>query len=195
MCLGVLTAVVGVAAVMCSVMIYVDTQRDFWSFGATTRKFFLTCAVLGIPTAIISAHVAAFLIPSVSPYEVLLQVAHPLWMALAVAMGFKLFEDAGIFMSLMDARTTSLKRTALLMAGELSRQTFGSFACGLVGGILLPLAFITTSATTSAADASGSIHVVLATVALGLVAIGEILERYLFFAAVVAPKMPGSPAS
>ena len=28
-----------------------------------------------------------------------------------------------------------------------------------------------------------------------LLLVGELLERYLFFTAVVAPKMPGSPAS
>ncbi len=42
-------------AVECSVMIYVDTRRDFWNFGATTRKFLLTCALLGLPVAIVSA--------------------------------------------------------------------------------------------------------------------------------------------
>jgi hypothetical protein len=35
----------------------------------------------------------------------------------------------------------------------------------------------------------------LAALALALLFVGEILERYLFFVAVVAPKMPGSPAS
>jgi DMSO reductase anchor subunit len=188
--LGVLTALVGIAAVMCSVMIYVDTRREFWSLGVTTRKFLLTCAVLGIPMAILSAQVAAYAIAAVSPADVWQQVARPLWLALSIAMAVKLLAEASVFGALLESRITSLKRTALLMSGELARPTFGRFASGVLGGILLPAALLN-----STPEFSDTASLAITAVSLALVLGGEILERYLFFAAVVAPKMPGSPAS
>lgn len=188
--LGVLTALVGLVAVMCSVMIYVDTRREFWSLGVTTRKFLLTCAVLGIPMAILSAQVAAYTIAAVSPLDVWQQVARPLWLALAIAMGVKLLAEVSVFGALVESRITALKRTALLMSGELARATFGRFAAGMLGGIVLPAALLTATPELSSATS-----LAITAVSLALVFAGEMLERYLFFAAVVAPKMPGSPAS
>src|SRR5205807_2595798 len=40
--LGAAAALVGLAGVACSVMIYVVTRRPFWSAGATSLKFFGT---------------------------------------------------------------------------------------------------------------------------------------------------------
>ena len=41
------TALGGVAAVWCSIMVYVDTQRPYWSLADTAGKFLGTAAVLG----------------------------------------------------------------------------------------------------------------------------------------------------
>ena len=44
-------ALAGLAGVFCSVMIYVDTRRAFWSLPLVGFKFFMTGVVLGVPAA------------------------------------------------------------------------------------------------------------------------------------------------
>ena len=72
--------------------------------------------------------------------------------------------------------------------------TLRRFFFGVVGGIVLPLTLLAEWTI-----AAGSYHPlfvgVMTLLMLGLLTIGELHERYLFFAASVAPKMPGSPAS
>ncbi|HEX8203123.1 MAG TPA: DmsC/YnfH family molybdoenzyme membrane anchor subunit [Isosphaeraceae bacterium] len=46
-------AACGVLGVLCSVMIYVDTRRPFWSLPLTGIKFTLTGLVLGLPAALL----------------------------------------------------------------------------------------------------------------------------------------------
>jgi hypothetical protein len=75
---------------------------------------------------------------------------------------------------------TPALKTARLLAGPLRREFILRLVCGGLGGVLLPLVI-----ATSAAPAA------VAWPALGLVILGELTERYLFFRAVVAPKMPG----
>ncbi|HTN74939.1 MAG TPA: DmsC/YnfH family molybdoenzyme membrane anchor subunit, partial [Pirellulaceae bacterium] len=193
--LGLATALIGVASVFCSVMIYVDTRRDFWTFGATLRKFLLTGVILGLPIAVLSALVSAQWVESLPTQAVLAQIARPLWQLLIAATTIKLFAEATIFVSLQQARHTPLKRTATLMAGELARATFGRFVLGSVGGILLPLLFISLSESATTREPSAGVFALLTMLSLAMLFAGEVLERYLFFAAVVAPKMPGSPAS
>lgn len=187
--LGIATALAGIASVMCSVMIYADTRREFWEFGATTRKFLLTCLILGLPTGVLCAFAAAIFLPDVDVSLVKLQIARPLWQMLIAVTSFKLLAEATIFVSLFQHRHTALKRTATLMAGELSRETFFRFLSAGLGGILLPLCLLANSGL------SNQLLVALGAVSLALLFAGELLERYLFFTAVVAPKMPGSPAS
>ena len=79
-----------------------------------------------------------------------------------------------------------LKRTALLLYGELRTLTQFRFLCGVLGGILLPLALLTGLSPSLAGQAfAGSF--------LGLICLlaGEIIERMTFFSALSAPRMPG----
>jgi hypothetical protein len=87
------------------------------------------------------------------------------------ATALKLSAEALVFMHLRDRQHTALKRTAILMCGDLSHLTVARFACGLAGGLLLPVAGVAA--------------------ALPLCVAGEWLERHLFFAATTAPRMPG----
>ena len=77
-----------------------------------------------------------------------------------------------------------MKRTALLMCGELKRVAVARFVFGAVGGIALPLLGLlgVCNLGTAAGILGGSI-------------LGELLERYLFFTAVIPPKMPGGITS
>lgn len=194
--LGIATALSGIASVMCSVMIYVDTRREFWNFGATTRKFLLTGVVLGLPTAILSALVGSQLLSDVPAASVLTQIVRPLWQLLMVATGIKLLGEASVFVGLYQGRHTPLRRTATLLAGELKRATFVRFLVGVIGGLLMPAVLISWAADFAAQPHfSMSAYIAFSTASLVLLFAGELLERYLFFTAVVAPKMPGSPAS
>lgn len=171
--LGMTTSFIGLAAVMCSVMIYVDTRRAYWTFTATALRFLLTVVVLGIPLSLLT------------------QPAHStLWLALLAATATKLASEATIFWHLREPRHTPLKRTAILLVGDLARPTFARFALSLAGGVVIPCLKMIAPALRQPTPA-----LVLACLALLLLAVGEVCERYLFFAAVVAPKMPGSPAS
>jgi hypothetical protein len=77
-----------------------------------------------------------------------------------------------------------MKRTALLMSGVLRQATMWRFVCGALGGIMLPALVL-----------FGVLPQVIAIGILPLSLFGELLERYLFFRAVIPPKMPGGIAS
>lgn len=142
-------AVVGVFAVFCSVQIYAVTRRTWWRFRSTATKFALTTAVCG------------------------LAVGGRWPVALAAALGVKLLVEASFLLHLRDREATDLKRTALLLTGDLARPTTCRFVLGLLG---IVLAFVWMP------------------VALCAVVAGELLERSLFFRAVSAPRMPGGLA-
>jgi hypothetical protein len=85
---------------------------------------------------------------------------------------------------------TPLKRSALLMTGELSNTTLARFALGIFGGVILPLMLAREAATLS--DAAGHVQFMVMTGLLFAACLaGELLERFLFFAACAAPQMPG----
>jgi formate dehydrogenase iron-sulfur subunit len=103
---------------------------------------------------------------------------------LVMASVIKLAFERRIFLQLVDEETpqqTPLNKTARLLAGELNGAFRVRVACGLLGGVLLPLTVWL----------QGSASVALAVLVLGLVLVGELLERYLFFTAVATQKMPG----
>jgi hypothetical protein len=104
-----------------------------------------------------------------------------------VATVAKLMFELSIFRHLRQRRHTALKRTAIVMVGGLPRVTQARFICGALGGLALP-ALVRVGA--GGAGAAG----VLAALGLLLALAGELCERYLFFAATSAPRMPGGPA-
>ena len=159
-------ALAGAAAVGCSVMVYAVTRRDVWRAPATAFKFFATAALLGCATLMLGG---------ASP---------PLARTLAAIAALKLVYEASIFRHLARRQQTALKRAAILMRGDLGGVTVARFAAGAVGGVLLP-------ALVAAGRASGRAVVVLIFV---LSLAGELAERWLFFTAATAPRMPGGPA-
>jgi hypothetical protein len=60
---------------------------------------------------------------------------------------------------------------------------------GLIGGVVLPLAFMVRSPSPGFATLGVTLWIILFAV------LGECLERILFFIAVVSPRMPGGVAS
>ena len=109
--------------------------------------------------------------------------------ALLIVTVLKLGFEASIFRHLLRKQTTPLKRSALLMTGPLVRWTQARFACGILGGVLMPI--VLRALIGSVAPSSLSMLVTSAVLFVTCLA-GELLERYLFFAAVASPRMPGT---
>lgn len=166
---GVATAVGGVG-LFCSAMIYADTRRAFWGLGFAAIK------ILG--TAVVLAAAVCFAV------NVSREIAAAV---LAIGILAKLACDARVLRVTdevdEDTPAMGLVMTARLLKGPLWRLFAVRMVLGLGGGVLLPIAML-----------SGGAAEGLAWVALSAVAGGELVERYLFFRAVDAPKMPGGAA-
>ena len=152
-------------------MIYADTRREFWRVASTAPRFFGSAAVLGLA-------VAFALSPSIAAVSAL-----GLATLLKLAVEIRALRPLDRYDDDEPAPTSALK-TARLLTGPLGLVFRIRILLGLAGGVLLPPAFATPGTSPAAAW-----------LALALVFSGELAERYLFFRAVDAPKMPGLPAA
>jgi DMSO reductase anchor subunit len=193
--LGLGVAASGLAAMFCSVMIYASTRRPFWNAPLTGLKFLLTAGLLGIPAALLIWLVAATVTPGLSVAGTMAAWGGPLCAGLAGLTALKLLTEASVLLFLAARRFTPLKRTALLLTGELGPLSLQRFAMGLAGGVLLPLTLAVADWEARAPPLAPAFVLCAVALSLVLLLVGELLERYSFFAAVVAPKMPGAPAS
>jgi Fe-S-cluster-containing dehydrogenase component/DMSO reductase anchor subunit len=193
--LGAAAALAGIVGVACSVMIYVVTRRPLWSAGGTGLKFAGTAACLGIPLALLIGILSAALDDRRAVAEVMQQYGSRLCQALMIAVAAKLALEGTLLMHLRQPQNTPLRRSAQLIVGELGLTTLRRCFFGLVGGIALPGLLIAEQRFTDGRGFHPAFIAIAALLSTCLLAIGELLERYLFFKAVVAPKMPGSPAS
>lgn len=189
--LGGAVAVSGLAGVGCSVMIYASTRRAFWNPAYTGLKFLLTCLVLGTPTALL-VRLIGWAVSSDETFE--RGGCSTLCLVLVAAAAMKLLAEAAIFGWLRARTFTPLRRTAVLLMGDLARVTQLRFAAGIVGGLALPAGLVAWLAQSTSLPHPG-ILMAAAALVLALNFVGELTERYLFFAAVVAPKMPGAPCT
>jgi Fe-S-cluster-containing dehydrogenase component/DMSO reductase anchor subunit len=165
------TVMTGIAGVFTSVMVYADTGREFWELRRTAARFFGTSLVLGAA--------AAYAACSLTNQPHVITAA----CALAVLSILKIASEAALRLHLRDEGLTSLKRSALLMMGELGAFHRTRIVFGLLGGVALPLAGVVFGGNTT-----------LAVLAFGICLIGELCERHLFFTAVAPAKMPGHSA-
>jgi formate dehydrogenase iron-sulfur subunit len=188
--LGWSVAASGAIAVFCSVMIYVFTQRECWSPLRVGVRFVLTAALLGIAATWLSILVTTVVNPSDSLAVLVDEYGPTLCRTLIVIAVIKLVWEAAIFRHLLVRRNTPLRRSALLMSRDLSSFTLARFALGLLGGILMPAMLL--GQNLPGPSELGQVQFVL-TMGLLFAAclMGELLERYLFFAACAAPRMPG----
>jgi Fe-S-cluster-containing dehydrogenase component/DMSO reductase anchor subunit len=159
--LGALVAGAGVAGVACSALLYGRTRRTWWRTSATSIRFGLTTVVCGL--AVVACTSGDRRVAGL----------------LVAVAALKLVWEAAVLRHLRDPADDDLHKTALLLTGALARPTSWRFAAGAAGGLALPLAV-----------ACGA-PLALAVVALPVLVAGELLERRLFFTAVVAPRMPG----
>ena len=179
-------ALIGVAVIFCSSMCYAVTGRVWWQLVYSGPRFFSSAAVQGLALTLAVAAAAASAGLSV-PGGLLLGTCK----ALLLVSAAKLVFEASVFSHLRSNRVTDLKRTALLMSGELARLTATRFALGGLGGLLLPL-LLTRLVESGPPGALRSTVAAVAILSCLLVVGGEILERVLFFRAVASRKMPGT---
>ena len=186
-------ALSGTAGVLCSVMVYAYTKRDLWNGPATACRFLLTTAVLGFAAAwlpllliVVAGRDPSLAVAAVDRYGTLL------CQGLIAASAAKLLFEAMLFRHLAARSTTSLKRTARLMTGALSNVTLARFAAGLLGGIAVPALLLLSRVPTHPEHGQDVVFAVLVGMLFVACLAGEALERYLFFAAVASPRMPGS---
>ncbi len=192
--LGLATAVTGAVGVFCSVMIYVKTQRQFWSGARTGSKFLLTCLVLGLPIALLVSLVASYWNEQLTAHSIMQIYGQSLCKMLMLVVALKLLFETAILARLKQRRFTPLKRTALLLTGELSMTNMLRYFFGIMGGLVLPLVLLADKATAFGENAYQPLFMGFVIVLITLLLlIGELIERYLFFAASVAPSMPGAP--
>jgi formate dehydrogenase iron-sulfur subunit len=184
----------GLAGVFCSVMVYDSTRRPLWHWSRTGLRFLLTGALLGIPTSLLIAFVAAACTQSLTVRQIMEDYGTRLCGWLVVVAVAKLLYEASIFAHLFSRRLTPLKRTAMLETGELARWTSQRFLCGALGGIVLPGFLFLAPILDKQQSLSTQFVTVAMVLSLAISFLGEVFERYLFFSAVIAPKMPGSPA-
>jgi len=189
--LGVASVVAGVVGVFCSAMIYHDTRRVFWNISQTGVKFFATCLVVGIPLACATSLAAALVDGSLDVRTIMQQWGYGLCGTLVVVSALKLLFESTVFVHLKDRRHTPMKRTAILMSNALVGVTLRRFAFGILGGIVLPSALLLANAADPSGGFSPAFIVTSVALMFLMTLLGELHERYLFFTAVVSPKMPG----
>ncbi len=187
-----LAACSGLAGVLCSVMIYVDTRRPFWSFPLTAFKFFMTGAVLGIPAVLLVSLLGAAWSDSLTFREIMGRFGNRLLVGLVSGMLMKLAVEAIVLTHLRDKKHTPLKRTAILLTGELRPIAINRLLLGIAGGVLLPAILLAGPAIVGPGGFRPSATFAIVGLIVLLTLIGELFERYIFFTAAVASKMPGA---
>jgi Fe-S-cluster-containing dehydrogenase component/DMSO reductase anchor subunit len=184
--LAIIVCLTGLLGVICSIMIYKDTPRTVWAGRITPLKFFGTMSVMGMATIILTSLTPFFFQSDmVNTLAVQAQLRF-LPLLLVFFTIFKLLLDVSPLLHLRDKELSYLKRTAILMVKNLVIYTQLRFFLGILGGICFPLLICYLIP-----EGKGGAALGLAAVSFILLLIGEFLERYLYFRAVVAPKMPG----
>ena len=154
--LGAAVSLTGLVGVACSVMLYAVTRRAFWKLSQSGPRFFATTLMLGLSLTLLVFTTAACTGESVPGY-----VVAGLNGALIAACVFKLLHELSIFSQLRLSQASDLKRTALLMRGELARLTQLRFLLAALGGLVLPFllsGFVDPSAAPARARRSGGGH-------------------------------------
>lgn len=188
---GAIVSGLGLVGVFCSVMIYHDTRRIFWRAPATALKFFGTTALLGIAAILFLTTLQALVAPSLAARGAYTHLTRTLATVLIGVTVCKLVFECLLFRHLLGsgpgaAIESPLRGSARLMLGELKETTTARFILGLLGGVVLPLVFVVQKPAPGWATLGLTLWLLFFALA------GEILERRLFFCAVVAPKMPGT---
>lgn len=163
------TALAALGAVACSVMVYVDTRRAFWSLAQTSGKFFGTTLLLGASLCVVVwswCGVAEL----------------PCAIALAVALRWfvSVWEISGYRDALSD-ESCAWHKSARIMEKHLSSALELRGLLFVMTGLLIPVLI-----------AAGAPMPWMLTISLLLTFSSQLIERHYFFTACDGPKMPGN---
>jgi DMSO reductase anchor subunit len=169
-------SLIGITAVFTSVMIYVDTRRNFWSLSRTLTKFFGATALLGLlTTGVIASWIdCAGVILGTSP-------SHYFFLAASAVNGALSIWELVNYHRTVNNVASSWHRSALTI-----RQLL-PWIIPTRGACLAASIFFLSMAQVSAPRGAA----ILASVALIICFLSLLLERYTFFTAVTAHRMPG----
>jgi formate dehydrogenase iron-sulfur subunit len=164
-------AVVGLMAVFTSVMIYADTRRAWWALASTAARFYGATVVLG-------ATAVAAVLSTIAASEATFRVA--MVFSIAARTIFFIWETLRSMRAVGDFSSPSHRsektiRTLLPWFGWVRLGVF------VLGTLVSMVALI----------ASGPVSSLAAGLALAFALFAHLLERFGFFTAVVAPRMPG----
>jgi DMSO reductase anchor subunit len=166
------TAILAMAGIACSAMIYVDTKRPAWSAGVVFTKFFGTMLLLG---ATAGAVWAGWLAPALaSPLAII---------ATAIRTVLFAWELAALLRARRDT-SSPFHRGALTVFSLLPRVLSGRVILFVVSTVFSVMVIFNCAQ-------EGPIW---GTIACVSTIAGQLLERWTFFRAVSAPRMPGGIA-
>lgn len=192
------TTLAGIAAVVCSAMLYIVTKRPLWTSFRTNSLFFLTAAVLGTVSVLAATHWLASdtsigrLLGTETAFTdvvTLNGIGTFLAKALILFVIAKLCIEVSLLTNLASYQYTPQRHAARLMTGDLRRITIVRFGLGLAGGVLIPILFLIEPVAGDVSD----LPLAMLTIAFAMLLVAELMERYLFFATSVARRMPGAP--
>jgi formate dehydrogenase iron-sulfur subunit len=167
-------AVTGLFSVVCSAMIYIDTQRPFWAWWQVLPKF--------LGTVIFSGQIGEALLVSV--HQDLRAVSNNL---LAAGLG------SFLLLAVWDFSTSlyllQVKQHPARLSSKIIwfRLPYLSFSRVMVAGLIIAFGLLLDRLP---ANSQPPIAMLLCALSLGWI----LIERYLFFVAAVAPRMPGAVA-
>ena len=176
-----LTALTGILGVFCSAMIYIDTHRSYWAARFTIPKFFGTTLLLG------PAAVAAGLVwhNAFGQHAVQLSAAHAFATAAIVIHGILFGWEYAQFTEALRKPDSSTFRSALT-AWRLLRPLLLTRLLLFVGAIAFGIATLLHAGTAAA---------IFTSISFLLLCASQVIERFFFFTAVDAPRMPGGVAA
>ncbi len=173
--IALMTALAGLGAVFTSAMIYIDTRRTFWSAGLTLPRFFgavLTLGAASIPAALalgglLSGALDHGTFRLVAGATIILSLAIFIW-------------ERNLHRRALSQPSAAAHESARIVEHLLGRVSFarGAFLGASVASWLVVAAF-------------PEMAVIPAIIGLVSALAAQILERYIFFTAVVALRMPG----
>ena len=189
--LSVAVALSGIAGVICSVMVYDDCKKELWRGSITGLKFFGTTIVLGLSTIALASLGGVYFLKPEYATEVAKVYSANLAILIVIASFAKMAWEGAIFRHLKSKTYSMEKRSAMLMTNHLLTATRLRYLTGFVGGVLLPIFLYSMSQENTV----GLQHLMNMLLVAGgifvLTLVGELSERFLFFAAIVSKKMPG----
>ncbi|MCM8532848.1 MAG: hypothetical protein NE330_16895, partial [Lentisphaeraceae bacterium] len=187
--IGIGVAVSGILGIICSIMIYDDCKKELWRGSITGLKFFGTALCLGLTTILLAALAGVYIMKPEHAVDVHTVYTSKLSLLMVVAFTAKLSWEATIFRHLKAPTYSMFERSALLMKNHLPLATKMRYFFGAVGGVFIPL--VIYFATVQPQQDNANFILGLAVTSFVFALIGELCERFLFFAAVVSKKMPG----